>query len=123
MYDKPGFEIPDQVRELAERNVEQTRAAYNQFLDMARQAQEMAQKSQGAMVQSALEVQSKALKYAEENVEANFRFASDLARARDLQQYMEIQTRHAQSQMKAMSEQASSLGKMLTDIAARSTKT
>ena len=37
MYDKPQFEFPEAVRELAERNVEQARSAYNQFMDMARQ--------------------------------------------------------------------------------------
>jgi len=123
MYNKPGFEIPDQVREIAERNVEQTRAAYNQFLDMARQAQDMAQKSQGAMVESALQVQSQALQFAEENVEANFKFASELAQAKDLQQYVEIQTKHTQSQMQKFNDQASALGRMLSDMAAKSTKT
>ena len=38
MFEKPSMEIPDAVREIAERNVEQTRAAYSQFMDMARQA-------------------------------------------------------------------------------------
>ena len=37
MYDKPQFEIPEAVRELAERNVDQARTAYNQFMEMARQ--------------------------------------------------------------------------------------
>ena len=40
MYDKPQFEFPEAVRELAERNVEQARSAYNQFIDMARKVQE-----------------------------------------------------------------------------------
>ena len=30
MYEKPQFEIPETVRELAERNVEQARSAYSQ---------------------------------------------------------------------------------------------
>jgi hypothetical protein len=32
------FEIPQQLRELAERNVEQARAAYGQFMDAIAQA-------------------------------------------------------------------------------------
>jgi len=122
MYEKPSFEIPDQVRQLAEKNVEQTRSAYNQFLDMARKAQDMAAKSQGDMVQAAMDVQTRALKYADDNMQASFRLASELARARDLQQYVEIQSRHAQEQMKAFSDQASELGKLMSDVAQRSTK-
>ena len=45
MHDKPQLEIPEPVRELAERNVEQVRSAYNQFMEMARQAQELVAKS------------------------------------------------------------------------------
>jgi phasin len=115
MQNNKGFEIPDAVREMAEKNVEQTRSAYNQFMDMARQAQEMAAKSQGQMVEQALSVQSRALKYAEDNVEASFRFASELAKAKDLQQYMDIQTKHAQKQMQAFQEQAGELGRLMGD--------
>ena len=55
MYDKPQFEIPEAVRELAERNVEQARSAYNQFMDMARRVQDsFAGSFQGVMAPGAL---------------------------------------------------------------------
>ncbi len=111
------MEIPQAVRELAERNVEQARSAYNQFLDMARQAQAMVQQSQGAMAASAVEIQSKALKYAESNVNDGFNFAADLARARDLKEYLEVQTRYAQKQMQAYADQAQELGRMMASAA------
>ena len=47
MFDKPATEIPAAVREIAEKNVEQTRAAYNQFQQMARQATDMLGKAPG----------------------------------------------------------------------------
>ena len=34
MGDTPSFEIPPQLREMAEKNVEQARAAYGQFMDL-----------------------------------------------------------------------------------------
>jgi len=117
MYDKPQIEIPEAVRELAERNVEQARSAYTQFLDMARQAQQMVQQSHGAVTQTALEIQSKALKFAEQNIDEGFTFASDLARARDLKEYLEIQTRYAQKQMQAYAQQAQDLGRMMAEAA------
>jgi len=117
MYDKPQMEIPETVRELAEKNVEQARSAYSQFMDMARQAQQMVQQSQGAVTQTALEIQSKALKFAEQNIDEGFTFASDLARARDLKEYLEIQTRYAQKQMQAYAQQAQDLRRMMAEAA------
>ena len=117
MHDTPQLEIPEAVRELAERNVEQARSAYNQFMDMARKAQDAVTKSQGAMAAGALDIQSRALKYAEQNINASFNFAADLARARDLKEYLEIQTRYAQKQMQDYAKQAQELGNMLTEAA------
>ncbi len=117
MYDKPQLEIPEAVRELAERNVEQARAAYSQFMDMARKAQDMVSKQQGAITAGALDIQSKAMRYAEENIDASFKFAADLARARDLKDYLEIQSRYAQRQMQDYAKQAQELGRMMADAA------
>ncbi len=117
MYDKPQFEIPEAVRELAERNVDQARSAYNQFMDMARQVQETLAKSQGAMASGAMELQSRIAKFAEENIQASFTFASDLSRARDLKEYLEIQQRYAQKQMQSYALQAQELGKLLSEAA------
>jgi phasin len=117
MYDKVQMEIPEAVRELAERNVEQAHAAYQQFMDMAHKAQEMVQKSQGVMAASALEIQSKAMSFAEQNIDTSFKFATDLARARDIKEYLEVQSRYAQKQIKTYSEQTQELARMMTDAA------
>jgi phasin len=117
MYDKPQFEIPEAVRELAERNVDQARSAYNQFMEMARRVQETLSKSQGAVASGALELQTRVAKIAEDNMEASFKFASDLARARDLKEYLEIQQRFAQKQMQTYAQQAQELGKLLSEAA------
>jgi phasin len=118
MFDKsPSMEIPTEVRQMAEKNVEQTRAAYNQFLAMARQAQDLMTKSSGDTMKSAVDVQAKAMRYAEANVDASFRFASDLAQARDLKEYAEIQARYAQTQVSTYSQQANDLGRLVVEVA------
>lgn len=119
MYDKPQMEIPEPLRHIAERNVEQVRSAYNQFMDMARQAQAMVAKSSGVVAESALEIQTKALRYAEQNMESGFQLASELAKARDLKEYMDIQSRYAQRQMQAYAQQAQDLGRMMAEAAQR----
>lgn len=117
MTDKPAMEIPAAMREMAERNVDQARSAYTQFMDMARQAQDMVAKSSDAMATSAKEVQGRALRYAQENMDASFAFASDLARARDLREFLEIQQRYAQKQAMTYTQQAQELGRLMADAA------
>jgi phasin len=122
MFEKPPtVEIPAAVREMAEKNVEQSRAAYAQFLAMAKQAQDLMGQSQGDTSKSAMEVQTKAVRYAEQNVDASFRFASDLAHARDLQEYAEIQARYAQTQVQTYAQQAQDLGRLVAEVAQKVT--
>jgi phasin len=116
-YKGPQMEIPDAVRQAAERNVEQSRTAYTQFMSMAKQAQDMVSKSSGTMTDATMQVQQRAMKFAEQNVDAGFSFASDLAKAKDLKEFMEIQAKHAQKQMQAYTQQAQELGQLMTDAA------
>ena len=58
MVSDQQFEIPHSMRELAERNVEQARQAYDQLMDVARQAQVVVSKSQEAMTGGAVEIQN-----------------------------------------------------------------
>lgn len=117
MFEKPPIEIPDAVRELAERNVDQARAAYSQFLDMAHKARDMVSQSQGTLTANALEIQAKAMAFTEQNIDASFQFARELSRARDLQEYAEVQTRYAQKQMQAYMTQAQELGRLMAEAA------
>lgn len=117
MPDIPPFEIPEAMRDMAEQNVEQARSAYLQFLDMARQAQDAVAKSSDVMAESAREIQNRTLRYAQDHVNASFGLATDLARARDVKDYLDIQTRFAQRQMQSYTEQAQELGRLMSDMA------
>jgi phasin len=113
----PQMEIPDAVRQAAEKSVEQSRNAYGQFMDMARKAQDAVAKSSGTMTETTAQIQQRAMKFAEQNVESGFSFASDLAKARDLKEFIEIQQKHAQSQMQAYAQQAQELSRLMTEAA------
>ena len=117
MKDVPKFEIPEAMREVAERNVEQARGAYEQFVEMTRKAQDTAAKSSEVVTDGARELQSRTLRFAQEHVDASFALASDLARAKDLKDYFDIQARYAQQQMTAYSAQAQELGRLMGDMA------
>ena len=117
MVDKGQMEIPEAVRELAERNVEQARTAYSRFMQIAQQAQEMMTRSSGAVTASVIEIQTRAMTYARQNLDQSFSFAADLARSRDLKEYIEVQNRYAPQQVEAYQKQAQELTKLMTDAA------
>jgi len=111
------FEIPQQMRDLAEKNVDQARAAYGQFMDAMTQAMTFWTKSLPANDMSAgfRTVQDRATKYAKQNAEAAFALASDLAGAKDIQEILSYQSRFAQSQMQAYAQQAQELGRLVAE--------
>jgi len=121
MFEKPSMEIPAAVRQMAEQNIEQTRQAYSQFMMLAQQAQMMMVQGQGDGVKTVVDAQAKAMRMAQENIEANFRFATELARARDISEYAAIQQRYAEGQIKAFQQQTEELGRIMTDLAKKVT--
>lgn len=114
-----NMEIPDGVRQMAESNVDQARKCYSQFMDMMRQVQDLMTRSSGAMADAATDIQAKAMRYAEQNMEAGFQLAADLARAKDMKDYFDIQSRHAQRQMQTYAQQAQELGRLMAEAAQR----
>jgi phasin len=119
MAQLPSFEIPQQLRELAERNVEQARTAYSQFMDAMTKAAGMWSSAvpQTEMTTGFKTVQDRAVRFAKQNAEAGFERASEIAAAKDLQDILAIQARYAQTQMQAYTLQAQELARLLTEAA------
>lgn len=111
------FQIPDTVRELAERNLEQARNAYDQMMEVARQAQQLMQQSQDAVSNGALEVQHRAVTFAEENMRESFDHAMQLARASDMHSALQLQQQFAQSQVARCAEQTREMTQMMLEVA------
>lgn len=116
MGDNSSFDIPPQLREMAEKNVEQARAAYGQFMDFLTQAMNAWSNSpSGAQATGFKAVQDRAIAFAKENAERSFALASDLARAKDVQEVLTLQSRYAQTQMQTFGLQAQQLGWLMAD--------
>ena len=118
----PGFEIPLEMRAIAEKSVDQAKKAFESYMDAAAKAVNAAESSAGTMQESAREMGRKALGFAEDNVSASFEFAEKLVRARDPQEVMRLQAEFAQAQMRVLSEQAKALGESAAKAAMDSTK-
>jgi hypothetical protein len=119
MAQNQPFKIPEQLRELAERNVEQARAAYGQFMDAMVQATGMwmAAMPSNEMASGFKLVQERAIRFAKQNAETCFTLASELAKAKDIQDVLAIQSRYAQTQMQTYALQAQELGRLMAEAA------
>jgi phasin len=119
MVSRSPFEVPEPVRELAEKNVAQARAAYGQFMDAMAQAMEMWSRALPSNeVTSGFKVaQERAIRFAKQNAEACFALASELANAKNIQDMLAIQSRYAQTQMQAYALQAQELGRLMAEAA------
>ena len=110
------FEMPQQIREMAEKNIEQARAAYGQFTDAMTQALGMWSKGipENQMTSGLKVVQDRAIGFAKQNAEAGLALAAELAKAKDMSEILSMQTRYAQTQMQSYALQAQELGRLMT---------
>ena len=114
MADKQMFEIPPEMRDLAEKNVEQARVAYGQFMEFMSQALN-AWSSAGPEAGNFKALQERAIAFAKENAERSFSLASDLAKAKDMQEVVTLQSRYVQTQMQTFGIQAQQLSWLMAD--------
>jgi hypothetical protein len=110
------FEMPKQLRELAEKNVEQARATYAQFMDALTQAMSVWSTAPSNVMTSGFkDVQELAIRFAKENAEAGFTLASELANAKDIQGVISLQSHYAQTQLQSYARQAQELGRLMAE--------
>jgi phasin len=92
------IKVPDAVREMGARAVEQTEKAFDTFLRAANQ-------SVAAIPSPAADISKKTLAFTEQNMKAAFEYARKLLHAKDMQEVMQIQADFFKSQVSATQEQ------------------
>lgn len=117
MTQPPPFEIPQQLRDLTEKNLEHARTAYGQFMDAMTQAMGMWSNAAPAngITAGFKVVQDRAVKFAKQNADACFNLATELANAKDLTDVLSIQSRHAQTQLQSYALQAQELSRLMME--------
>lgn len=103
------YQIPTEVRDFAEKSVEQARKAFEGFAGAAHKALDGAADVPFA-VPGAKDVSVKALSFAEANVKAAFDLAQKLVHAKDPQEVFKLQSEFVQSQLSAIQDQTKELG-------------
>jgi len=120
--DGRGFEIPKEMRSMAEASFEQARNAFEKFLSSA-QATAGTLEERGATVRAgAKDIGAKVISYAEKNVQSALDYAHSLVHAKDLTEVMRLHGEFVQAQMRTLAEQASEMGQAVSRAAMEAAK-
>jgi phasin len=116
------FEIPKEMRSMAEASFDRARKAFEKFIASA-QATAGSLEERGATVRAgAKDVGAKAIAYVEKNVQASLDYAQSLLHAKDLTEVMRLHGEYVQSQMRSLAEQASEMGQIVSRAAMEAAK-
>jgi phasin len=107
------FEIPKEMRSMAEASFEQARKTFEKFVASAPAAAGSMEERNATVRAGAMDVSSKAIAYAERNVQASLDHAQSLLKARDLTDVMRLHGEYVQAQMRSLAEQASEMGEVV----------
>ena len=111
------FEIPKDMRSMAEAGFEQARKTLEKFLSTAQTAADSIEERGATMRAGAKDVSAKAISFAEKNVQSSLDYAQSLLHAKDLSEVMRLHAAYVQTQMRALAEQASEMGQVVSQAA------
>ena len=94
---EPKLEVPAELRDLAEKTIDQAEKAFGLFF-------EAATKSMSSVPGTGSEVSKQALTFTEQNMKSAFEHARKLVHATDLQEAMRIQSEFLRSQFTSAGE-------------------
>ncbi len=104
------FEVPNEVRDFADKSLEQARRAMDAFMGAAQKASSTLEQSTHAMQASAREVTEKSVGFVEQNLSATLAMMQQLVHAKGMEEILKIQAEFMHNQMRSVQEQASALG-------------
>ena len=116
------FAIPKDMRTMAEASFDQARKAFDKFMESARSTAGNIEERRDAVRTGAREIGTKAVSYAEKNVQASLDYAQSLLKAKDLTEVMRLHSEYVQAQMRLLADQAGEIGQALTRAAMEATK-
>jgi phasin len=105
-----SYEIPAEMRDLAEKSVEQAKTAFDGFIGAANKAVAAADTQATTAQHQSRDLAKRAMGYAEQNVTAAFDLAQRLLHAKDVQEVVHIQTEFVKTQVASFQTQMTEFG-------------
>ena len=107
------FEIPKEMRSMAEASFDQARKTFEKFLAGAEAAAGSIEERGATVRAGAKDINARAIAYAEKNVQASLDYAQSLLHAKDLTEVMRLHSEFVQAQMRSLAEQASEMSQIV----------
>ena len=117
-----SFEMPDMMRDFAEKGIAQAREAYSKIKAAAEDTTDMVEDTYETARESAFTLGSKALDAAKVHSDASYAFAKDLFGTRTLAEMIELQTAFARQQFETMSAQFKDFQELSQKLVEETTK-
>ncbi len=114
--------VPESVRALAEQTVNQTREAYERGKDALEEAVDALERSFDAAGQGAAAYNRKLIDIAQRNLNSGFDLAKNLAGAKNVTEFVELQSAFIRHQFDVFANQAGEIRALTTKIAADTTE-
>jgi phasin len=109
----PQFEVPVDMRDFAQKSVEQARKAFESFVSVAQKTADAVDSASANVRANVKSVSTQSLGYAEQNINAAFDFAQKLVQAKDPQEAFTLQSEYVKSQLAKMQSQAKEIGALV----------
>ena len=107
---KTPYEIPPEMRDFAEKSVDQARKAFDGFVGAAQKAAGSVENQSASVHTNARDMGEKAMGYAQANINAAFDLAQKMVKAKDFTEILAIQAEFAKAQMASIQTQVKELG-------------
>jgi phasin len=114
-FKTPPFEVPAEMRDLANKSVEQAKRAFDSFMGATQEAASKVEGSTKTLQESAAKTTTQVVGFAEQNMKAAFDHAQALVGAKGLEDVMKLQADYMRKQMEAMQGQMKAMGEVVQD--------
>ena len=118
----PKYELPAELRAMAERGVEQAKSAFDKYMQATHEALSAIDQWFKASQAGAHDIGTKAITFAQRNVQSAFEFARNIAQAQNLEEVIKRQTEYVRSQILVLGEQAKQLGETAAKLTTEGAK-
>ena len=113
------YELPKEMRSMAEASFEQARKGFEKFLAGAQATAGSIEAHEATVRAGAKDIGAKAMSYAEANVQASLDYAQALLHAKDLAEVMRLHSEFVRAQMRSLAEQAAEMGQLVSQAATK----
>lgn len=118
-----NLEVPAEIREFAEKTVDQARKAFDSFIVATQKAADQSEAVSETLTSNAKEISAKAIGFAESNVKAAFDLAEKLIHAKDPKEFLAIQSDFLKAQVASVQEQSKVFGEAVKKAVSSATET